>query len=82
VRNELAPHPLTPEEIRMLNFVAAGHSARDVAKLIGSTSHSVYKALDRLKIKMRARNRPHMIVLAYGAALIQPQERRPHASAG
>ncbi len=66
-----APLPaLTPREALILHKVAQGFSAKAIARSLDSAPRTVEKHIDHIRLKMRARNRAHLVALAHGAALI------------
>jgi DNA-binding CsgD family transcriptional regulator len=67
------PH-LTPRELEILGLVANGFSAKEVANRLGIAPRTVERHTENVRMKMRARNRPHMVTLAIsmGILLIEP----------
>ena len=68
--DEFVAPALTPRESLILHLLSQGHSAKIIARSLDSAPRTVEKHIDNMKLKLRARNRSHMIALAHGAALI------------
>lgn len=63
--NEQGPEPdLTPRESEVLELVANGLSAKEVAHEIGIAPRTVERHIENVRMKMRARNRAHMVAQA------------------
>lgn len=65
---------LTAREREILQFVAAGLSAKQVAQEIGIAPRTVERHIENLRHKMRARNKTHMIAkaVALGELHLEP----------
>ena len=65
---------LTARELEILELVANGFSAKEVASRLGIAPRTVERHTENARTKMRARNRPHMVTLAIsmGILLIEP----------
>lgn len=48
----------------MLELVAAGYSAKEVAHQLGIAPRTVERHIENVRLKMRARNRAHMVTQA------------------
>jgi DNA-binding CsgD family transcriptional regulator len=70
---------LTPRELEILELVANGFSAKEVANALGIAPRTVERHTENVRMKMRARNRPHMVTLAIsmGILLIEPSATPP-----
>lgn len=55
---------LTRRESEVLNLVATGLSAKEVANKIGIAPRTVERHIENVRMKMRARNRAHMVAQA------------------
>jgi LuxR family transcriptional regulator of spore coat protein len=63
--NEAGPEPdLTRRESEVLELVANGLSAKEVAYKIGIAPRTVERHIENVRMKMRARNRAHMVAQA------------------
>ena len=63
--NEQGTEPvLTPRESEVLELVANGLSAKEVAHQIGIAPRTVERHIENVRMKMRARNRAHMVAQA------------------
>jgi LuxR family transcriptional regulator of spore coat protein len=66
----IAAMPLGPREQEILERLAAGQSAGQVARDLDVTPRMIERQLETMRLKMRARNTTHMITLAFlGGAL-------------
>jgi DNA-binding CsgD family transcriptional regulator len=61
---------LTRREIQILEFVARGFSAKETAQEIGIAPRTVEGHIDTIKLKLRARNRAHMVTNAIAARIL------------
>jgi len=61
---------LTKRELQILEYMALGHSAKEAAKHCGITPRTVETHLDTMRLKLRARNRVHMVAIALGTGLL------------
>ncbi|MBV1691881.1 helix-turn-helix transcriptional regulator [Novosphingobium sp. G106] len=55
---------LTMREIEILELIALGHSAKEVAQKFGIAFRTIETHLDTMRLKFRARNRTHMVAIA------------------
>jgi DNA-binding CsgD family transcriptional regulator len=55
---------LTHREIQILELVAQGYSAKEVAQAIHVAPRTVESHIDTIRLKLRARNRTHMVAIA------------------
>lgn len=60
---------LTVRELQILELIALGGSAKEVAQECGIAPRTVECHLDTMRLKLRARNRTHMVALAIGLAV-------------
>ncbi|MBV1690394.1 helix-turn-helix transcriptional regulator [Novosphingobium sp. G106] len=69
--NFIEPSPtLTVRELQILELIALGASAKEVAQECGIAPRTVECHLDTMRLKLRARNRTHMVALAIELALL------------
>jgi DNA-binding CsgD family transcriptional regulator len=61
---------LTQREFQILELVAQGFSAKEVAQKICIAPRTVEGHIDTIKLKLRARNRTHMVVKAIAARVL------------
>ena len=62
---------LTVREQQILEFVAAGFSAKQVAQRIAIAPRTVERHIENIRQKMHARNTPHMISCAYTNGMLE-----------
>ena len=55
---------LTLRELQILELVAQGYSAKEVAQVIHVAPRTVESHIDTIRLKLRARNRTHMVAIA------------------
>ncbi|MCJ7421196.1 response regulator transcription factor [Sphingomicrobium astaxanthinifaciens] len=55
---------LTPRESEILELVATGRSARQIAAAVGLAARTVERYIENIRYKMGARNRTHLVALA------------------
>ena len=56
---------LTSREKEVLEQVAMGSSAKEVARDLSLGSRTVEKHIDNIRLKLHARNKPHLITRAF-----------------
>lgn len=61
---------LTAREREVLTLVAGGLSAKEVALRIAIAPRTVERHLDSARLKMRARNRTHLVTCAIASGLL------------
>ncbi len=61
---------LTDREQQVLELVAIGLSAKEVAQKISIAPRTVERHIENIRLKMRARNRTHMVTCAAMAGLL------------
>lgn len=61
---------LTLREQQVLEFVANGLSAKEVAQEIDIAPRTVERHIENVRLKIRARNRTHMVTLAMDLGLL------------
>jgi LuxR family transcriptional regulator, transcriptional regulator of spore coat protein len=69
---------LTAREQQVLEFVANGLSAKEVAQEIDIAPRTVERHIENVRLKIRARNRTHMVTLAMELGLLH-MEHEPFA---
>lgn len=65
---------LTSREMQVLTLVALGYSAKEVAHRCGIAFRTVETHLDTMRLKLRARNRTHMVAIAIKVGLLSNSE--------
>lgn len=61
---------LTVRELQILELVALGYSAKEVAQEIDIAPRTVECHIDTMRLKMRARNRTHMVAIAISSNIL------------
>lgn len=61
---------LTAREQQVLEFIANGLSAKEVAQEIDIAPRTVERHIENVRLKIRARNRTHMVTLAMELGLL------------
>ena len=64
-RPESCSPSLTNREVEVLACVAEGLSAKEIGQRLNMAPRTVDRHIDHLKMKIRARNRAHMVALAF-----------------
>ena len=62
---------LTHRELEVLELVANGYSAKEVAHQIGIAPRTVERHIENVRLKMRARNRAHMVTQAILSGILK-----------
>lgn len=62
---------LTRRELEILEYVTRGLSAKEVARHINISPRTVDRHVECARLKLRARNRTHMVACAVKAGLLQ-----------
>ena len=70
VENSVGP-ALTPREQQVLELVAGGYSAKEAANKIGIAPRTVERHIENVRLKMRAKNRAHMVTQAVLAGYLK-----------
>jgi DNA-binding CsgD family transcriptional regulator len=65
---------LSSRELQILELVALGHSAKEVAQKCGLTFQTAETHLDTMRLKLRARNRTHVVAMAIKLGLLPKSE--------
>jgi LuxR family transcriptional regulator, transcriptional regulator of spore coat protein len=68
------PLNLTPDDVRLVNLLAAGCSAKTIARNLDSDARTIERQVAKLRVKLRARNRSHLVALVGLAAVASPNE--------
>jgi LuxR family transcriptional regulator, transcriptional regulator of spore coat protein len=71
---------LTEREHQILELVAIGLSAKEVAQQITIAPRTVERHIENIRLKMRARNRTHMVTCAAMSGLLTAHARHPDTS--
>jgi DNA-binding CsgD family transcriptional regulator len=64
LRDADAEQKLTPREARVLQLVADGNSAKEIAGTLGIAPRTVERYIETCRLKLRARNRSHLVNIA------------------
>jgi len=62
---------LTNREQQVLELVASGYSSKQIASQIGIAPRTVDGHVETVRLKMRARNKTHMVTQAVQAGLLK-----------
>ncbi len=62
---------LTRRELEILEYVTLGLSAKEVARHINISPRTVDRHVECARLKLRARNRTHMVACAVKAGLLR-----------
>ena len=62
---------LTARERQVLELVAGGYSAKEAANQIGIAPRTVERYIEQVRLKMRAKNRAHMVTQAVLAGYLK-----------
>lgn len=62
---------LTRRESEILEYVTLGLSAKEVARHIDISPRTVERHVENVRLKLRARNRTHMVACAVQAGLLK-----------
>jgi LuxR family transcriptional regulator, transcriptional regulator of spore coat protein len=65
---------LTPREREILEFVAQGLSTKQVAQNIDIAPRTVDRHVENIRLKLRAKNRSHMVACALMEGLLDDPE--------
>lgn len=68
------PPTLTAREQEILEYIAQGLSTKEVAQHIGIAPRTVDRHVENTRLKLRAKNRTHMVACAVVAGLLQVDE--------
>ena len=63
---------LTPRELEVLRLVATGSTNREIADALHLSPFTVKTHVSRILMKLQARDRVQLVVIAYQAALVTP----------
>ena len=66
----MSPALLTAREQQILEFIADGLSAKQVARCINIAPRTVERHIEHIRQKMHARNTPHMIYQAFKSGML------------
>jgi LuxR family transcriptional regulator, transcriptional regulator of spore coat protein len=61
---------LSPREHQILELIAVGFSAKEVAQRVFIAPRTVERHIENIRLKMRARNRTHMVTCAAMAGML------------
>ncbi|WP_339827085.1 helix-turn-helix transcriptional regulator [uncultured Parasphingorhabdus sp.] len=65
---------LTAREHEILEYIAQGLSTKEVAQHVGIAPRTVDKHVENIRLKLRAKNRTHMIACAVVEGLLEVEE--------
>ena len=68
--NEVGTSDLSPEDLRIIALVAAGHSNRNIARQFSLTECSVSRRISRISDKLDVSNRFELILFAISSKLL------------
>ncbi len=71
------PH-LTDREVEILELAAHGLTSKEIAQRITIAPRTVERHIENARLKMRARNRVHMISKAIAAGILTIEENSLH----
>ncbi|WEK44013.1 MAG: helix-turn-helix transcriptional regulator [Candidatus Sphingomonas colombiensis] len=72
---------LTARELEVLALVAGGLSAKEIALRIAIAPRTVERHIDNARLKMRARNRTHLVTRAIASGLLDAPGREEEGEA-
>lgn len=67
------PSQLTSREVEVLDLVASGYSAKEVAQLLDIAPSTVERHIENVRLKTRTRNRAHMVAFVLREGLLEAQ---------
>ena len=67
---------LTAREHEILEYIAQGLSTKEVAQQVGIAPRTVDKHVENIRLKLRAKNRTHMIACAVIEGFLEVEEGR------
>ena len=70
---------LTSREVQVMTQTAYGDNRGEISSMLGITRQTVKSHLDRVRMKLSARNRTHAVTVALVLGLINPYPRRSKA---
>ena len=68
---------LTVRESEILEYVAQGLSTKEIALLVGIAPRTVDRHIENVRLKLRAKNRTHMIACAVMEGLLDVDRNPP-----
>lgn len=74
--DQLSASELSSREREILEWVAQGMSAKEIAKSIGIAPRTVERHIENVRHKLRARNKTHMIAKAVALDLLHCKSRK------
>lgn len=69
---------VTVREMEILELVAVGLSAKEIAQRVFIAPRTVERHIENIRLKMRAKNRAHLVTCAIASGLIGSPARREH----
>jgi DNA-binding CsgD family transcriptional regulator len=70
-KTSISPTLLTAREQEVLELIAVGLSAKQVAQRIDLAPRTVERHIENIRQKMRARNTPHLIFQAFQSGMLE-----------
>lgn len=64
------PLNVSPAELKVLELIAEGYSAKEVGILLGKASNTVKAQLGAVRLKIGARNTSHAVLIACKQGLL------------
>ena len=62
---------ITDKERDIINLLAEGYTYKDIAQITASKAGTVRASIEKIRLKLRARNIPHAIFLAFQAGVLK-----------
>lgn len=63
---------LTPREIEVIGYVALGLNVRELGARLDISPRTVQKHIEHINLKLKAKNKTHMVALALALGIIPP----------
>ncbi|MEH6702552.1 response regulator transcription factor [Parasphingorhabdus sp.] len=73
---------LTARETEILEYIAQGLSTKEVAQLIDIAARTIDRHVENIRLKLRAKNRTHMVACAVMEGLLQVENDKGKKMAG
>lgn len=74
-RNFIAIMQLTARESEVLQLIALGRTAKEVAQILEIAPCTVERHIENVRLKTRTRNRAHMVAYVIQEGLLHERER-------
>lgn len=66
----LNKNPVTPSEARCIQAISEGHSHHEAAEVVGVSFYTLQTQIKQAKIKLRAKDKYHLIAQAFREGMI------------